>query len=130
MKSTFPTQSIVTDINALPLGPTGFAINSVPFFNMYNAGMLDAVDGTDGFEVLDMCLGHPQNLGAYHYHATPYCLLNEIQGVTNQVICGNANLIGTTQGSATSPPNSANNSLANVVLLVIAFLLHFVVICV
>eukprot|EP00800_Vazella_pourtalesii_P010690 TRINITY_DN2609_c0_g1_i2.p1 TRINITY_DN2609_c0_g1~~TRINITY_DN2609_c0_g1_i2.p1 ORF type:complete len:362 (+),score=37.54 TRINITY_DN2609_c0_g1_i2:130-1215(+) len=130
MKSTFPTQSIVTDINALPLGPTGFAINSVPFFNMYNAGMLDAVDGTDGFEVLDMCLGHPQNLGAYHYHATPYCLINEIQGVTNQVICENDNLIGTitTPGSATTSPNSANSTLANFLFLVIAFLLQVIII--
>ena len=103
MKSTFPTQSIKTDINALPLGPTGFAINSVPFYNMYNAGMLDAVNGTEGFEVLDMCLGHAQMFGAYHYHATPYCLINEIEGVTNAVICDNVHLIDVTS----TPSNSA-----------------------
>ena len=119
MKSNFPTQSIITDVNALPLGPTGFAINSVPFYNMYNSGMLDAVDGTEGFEILDMCLGHAQMFGAYHYHATPYCLINEIEGVTNQVICDNAHLIGVTS----APPNSAIlSSICHLLMLVLLFL--------
>ena len=118
MKSTFPTESITTDVNALPLGPTGFAINSVPFYDMYNSGMLDAVDGTEGFEVLDMCLGHAQMFGAYHYHTIPYCLINVIEGVTNEVTCENAHLI-----DSTSPPNSATpSSLSSLLVFVIVFL--------
>ena len=103
MKSIFPTSSIVTNVDALPFGPTGFAINSVPFFNMYNSGMLDAVNGDEGFEVLDMCLGHAQMQGGYHYHTIPYCLINEINGATNNVVCGNGGLTGTTMPTATAP---------------------------
>ncbi|KAI6650696.1 hypothetical protein LOD99_7747 [Oopsacas minuta] len=124
MKSVFPTQSIVTDVNALPFGPTGFAINSVPFFNMYNMGMLDAVDGSEGFEVLDMCLGHPQMFGAYHYHTTPHCLINELNGVTNAVSCGNSNNAATSSPNpvVTNSPNSTTNSPTITLVLLVTLL--------
>ena len=66
--------SIISDVNALPFGPIGFALNGVPFFNPYNVQKLDAVNPcSDGFEVMDYCGGHPQERGGYHYHAIPWC---------------------------------------------------------
>jgi hypothetical protein len=61
--------SIINDFSALPMGPIGFALNGVPFFNLYNKFRLDAVSrNSSGYEVMDLCHGHPDRRGVYHYH--------------------------------------------------------------
>lgn len=32
---------------------------------------------SEGYEVMDMCLGHPTGQGQYHYHSIPWCTFNE-----------------------------------------------------
>jgi YHYH protein len=53
---------------ALPMGPTGVAVNGVVFFNPFDAGMMDATD------LMDRCCGHPNPDGQYHYHKYPICV--------------------------------------------------------
>jgi hypothetical protein len=60
-------------ITRLPMGPIGVAINGVVFFNPFEQGGMNAVDGYS--EVwLDSCCGHPQQTGVYHYHKYPTCV--------------------------------------------------------
>ncbi len=61
------------EITTLPMGPIGTAINGVVFFNPFEAGGMNAVEGYS--EVwLDACCGHPQQTGVYHYHKYPSCV--------------------------------------------------------
>ncbi len=57
-------------VMALPMGPTGVAINGVPFYNPYNAEGADAAKN----EVFDECCGQPDPMGRYHYHIYPKCI--------------------------------------------------------
>ena len=60
-------------ITRLPMGPIGVALNGVVFFNPFEQGGMNAVDGYS--EVwLDSCCGHPQQTGVYHYHKYPTCV--------------------------------------------------------
>ncbi len=60
-------------ITRVPMGPIGVALNGVVFFNPFEAGGMNAVEGYS--EVwLDSCCGHPQQEGVYHYHKYPSCL--------------------------------------------------------
>ena len=60
-------------ITRLPMGPVGTAINGVVFFNPFEQGGMNAVEGYS--EVwLDACCGHPQQTGVYHYHKYPVCV--------------------------------------------------------
>lgn len=57
----------------VPMGPIGMALNGVVFFNPFEAGGMNAIEGYS--EVwLDSCCGHPQQSGVYHYHKFPSCL--------------------------------------------------------
>ena len=57
-------------ITRLPMGPVGTAINGVVFFNPFEQGGMNAVEGYS--EVwLDACNGHADPNRGYHYHATP-----------------------------------------------------------
>ena len=57
----------------LPMGPVGTALNGVVFFNPFEQGGMNAVEGYS--EVwLDACCGHPQQTGVYHYHKYPVCV--------------------------------------------------------
>ena len=61
------------EITTLPMGPIGMALNGVVFFNPFEQGGMNAVDGYS--EVwLDSCCGHPQQTGIYHYHKYPTCV--------------------------------------------------------
>jgi hypothetical protein len=53
---------------ALNMGPTGFAVNGVVFYNPFDAGMEDAAS------IMDRCCGHPSPDYAYHYHKYPICV--------------------------------------------------------
>ncbi|HEX3726491.1 MAG TPA: YHYH protein [Pirellulales bacterium] len=60
-------------ITRLPMGPVGMALNGVVFFNPFEAGGMNAIEGYA--EVwLDSCCGHPQQTGVYHYHKYPSCV--------------------------------------------------------
>lgn len=60
-------------ITRLPMGPIGMALNGVVFFNPFEQGGMNAVEGYS--EVwLDSCCGHPQQSGVYHYHKYPTCV--------------------------------------------------------
>ncbi|MES1213500.1 MAG: YHYH protein [Singulisphaera sp.] len=60
-------------VTRLPMGPIGMALNGVVFFNPFEAGGMNAVEGYS--EVwLDSCCGHPQQQGVYHYHKYPSCV--------------------------------------------------------
>ena len=60
-------------ITRLPMGPVGTALNGVVFFNPFEQGGMNAVEGYS--EVwLDSCCGHPAPDGIYHYHKYPSCV--------------------------------------------------------
>jgi hypothetical protein len=54
--------------HALPMGPTGVAVNGVVFFNPFDANMNDATS------IMDYCCGHPNPFNQYHYHKYPICV--------------------------------------------------------
>lgn len=54
-----------------PLGPIGMAVNGVAIFNQYAGGGRPLTNEINGF---DQYNGHPQQTGAYHYHAEPLYL--------------------------------------------------------
>jgi hypothetical protein len=61
------------EITRLPMGPIGTAMNGVVFFNPFEIGGMNAVEGYSE-EWLDSCCGHPQQTGIYHYHKYPTCV--------------------------------------------------------
>jgi hypothetical protein len=64
---------VAAEITRLPMGPIGVALNGVVFFNPFEQGGMNAVEGYS--EVwLDSCCGHPQQTGVYHYHKYPTCV--------------------------------------------------------
>lgn len=58
-----------------PLGPIGVSLNGVPFFNQYagpnNQPLTREINSFDQYN------GHPQQMGAYHYHIEPLYLTKE-----------------------------------------------------
>ena len=66
-----PTAEAMDPLNAtraLPMGPTGVAVNGVVFFNPFDA------DGADAHDLMDKCCGHPAPGDQYHYHKYPVCV--------------------------------------------------------
>ena len=60
-------------VTRVPMGPIGMALNGVVFFNPFEMGGLNAIEGYS--EVwLDSCCGHPEQRGVYHYHKYPSCV--------------------------------------------------------
>ena len=69
-----PLQPKLADkITRVPMGPIGTALNGVVFFNPFEMGGMNAVEGYSE-EWLDSCCGHPQQTGVYHYHKYPSCV--------------------------------------------------------
>ena len=60
-------------ITRIPMGPIGAALNGVVFFNPFERGGMNAVEGYSE-EWLDSWCGHPQQTGVYHYHKYPSCV--------------------------------------------------------
>jgi hypothetical protein len=73
-KFRFPLEPKKSDtITRVPMGPIGMALNGVVFYNPFEAGGRNAVEGYS--EVwLDSCCGHPDQRGVYHYHKYPSCV--------------------------------------------------------
>lgn len=62
---------IAAACSPVPLrGPIALALDGVPFFGPYNAQGQDAVT----HEQFDLCNGHPNEFGAYHYHQYSPCI--------------------------------------------------------
>jgi hypothetical protein len=59
--------------SCVPMGMIGVALNGVAIYNALDAGGRDAV----AHEVQDLCGGHPQREGQYHYHGPSPCLPDE-----------------------------------------------------
>jgi hypothetical protein len=59
--------------SCVPMGMIGVAMNGVAIYNALDAGGRDAV----AHEVQDLCNGHPQMEGEYHYHGPSPCLPGE-----------------------------------------------------
>jgi YHYH protein len=57
----------------LPMGMIGFTTTGVAFYNALD----DAVRDAAAHEVQDLCDGHPQGQGQYHYHSASPCLPGE-----------------------------------------------------
>lgn len=74
-----PKQPVVAaSPTCLPGGPIGMAINGIPLYNPWTSGSENAVEG-DTQEIFDLCDGHPDQRGQYHYHKMPAsCLLNDL----------------------------------------------------
>ena len=67
-----PSQS--STANPTQMGPIGFALNGIPFYNQYGAGGAPLDQEINSF---DQYNGHPapgQNGGRYHYHMEPFWL--------------------------------------------------------
>jgi len=63
-----PTPAEVS--RCVPMGMIGVALNGVAIFNALDDAGRDAV----AHEVQDHCSGHPQMMGAYHYHGPSSCI--------------------------------------------------------
>jgi hypothetical protein len=67
---TLPVPSAANKASCLPMGMIGIAANGVTIFNALDDSHRDAV----AHEAQDLCDGHPQRRGIYHYHSIPDCL--------------------------------------------------------
>ncbi|MBX3430261.1 MAG: YHYH protein [Hyphomonadaceae bacterium] len=56
--------------SCLPMGMIGFTLTGVAIYNALDAAGRDAA----AHEVQDLCDGHPQGRGQYHYHSASPCL--------------------------------------------------------
>lgn len=71
----------------LPMGPIGMAFNGVVFFNPFEQGGMNAVEGYS--EVwLDCCRGHPQHTGIDHYHKYSRCAKGSFPGDGHAPVIG------------------------------------------
>jgi YHYH protein len=59
--------------SCVPMGMIAVGLNGVAIFNALDGGGRDAV----AHEVQDLCNGHPQPQGQYHYHGPSPCLPNQ-----------------------------------------------------
>jgi hypothetical protein len=81
---TLPTNpQLAATSSCVPMGMIGVSLNGVAIFNALDAGGRDAV----AHEVLDLCNGHPQPEGQYHYHGPSSCLPNQ---TANETLIGYA----------------------------------------
>lgn len=63
-----PQEPTVADSpTCLPPGPIGVATNGVVFFNPWTSKGKNAIEQ----ETFDLCDGHPNGKGVYHYHKMP-----------------------------------------------------------
>lgn len=70
--------SMAEEPSCVPMGMIGVALNGVAIFNALDDSGRDAV----AHEVQDLCNGHPQRQGQYHYHGPSACLPNEADDET------------------------------------------------
>ncbi|MFA9219445.1 MAG: YHYH protein [Sphingomonadaceae bacterium] len=76
--------SIAAEPGCTGLGAIGILLNGVRLFNALDADGRDAV----AHEVQDACGGHPQRIGAYHYHDLTKCLAQNDQPGSHSPLVG------------------------------------------
>ncbi len=94
--TTFPTYVVESPLEVsitfnpqLAAAPTytglneiGVMLSGAPLYNPYEADQvyvaLDDAFEENGIPFLDSCNGHPSPPGAYHYHAIPVCITNNV----------------------------------------------------
>lgn len=64
--------------SCVPMGAIGVALDGVAIYNALDEAGRDAV----AHEVQDLCDGHPQGAGEYHYHGPSSCMPNITKGNT------------------------------------------------
>jgi YHYH protein len=68
---TLPARpQLAATASCVPMGMVGIAVNGVALFDALDDAHRDAV----AHETQDLCEGHPQRRGIYHYHSIPPCL--------------------------------------------------------
>jgi YHYH protein len=72
--------------SCLPMGPIGFLFTGGVFFNALDARGEDAV----AHEMQDVCQGHPEIGGTYHYHSVTTCLEAKTQAHEHSSLLGYA----------------------------------------
>lgn len=78
--------SAVEDIEC-KMGPVGIALNGVSIYGgsvNQQCDKVDTNDDTSEWTTFDMCAGHSQMAGDYHYHFPPSCLIAQAEA-TNAV---------------------------------------------
>ena len=71
MKFSIPHRPEIANApGCLSMGMIGFTVTGVAFYNALDDAGRDAA----AHEVQDLCDGHPQGKGQYHYHSTSPCL--------------------------------------------------------
>jgi hypothetical protein len=74
----------VSSPGCLSEGPIGYASNGVAIYDALDGGNRDAL----AWEVQDVCDGHPQRSGEYHYHAISRCLTGYAAGRSHSARVG------------------------------------------
>lgn len=62
--------AVANSASCVPMGAIGVALDGVAIYNALDDGGRDAV----AHEVQDLCNGHPQQQGEYHYHGPSPCM--------------------------------------------------------
>ncbi len=79
---SLPVAPAVADSpSCLPLGAVGVLRNGVYLFAAVDEANRDAV----AWETQDLCDGHPEQSGSYHYHGIPSCLIEAASGPSTVV---------------------------------------------
>lgn len=76
---------IAAEPSCVPMGMIGFALSGAALFNALDGRGDDAA----AHEIMDLCSGHPQQQGQYHYHDLSDCLVD-----TNSGPNGHSDLLG------------------------------------
>jgi hypothetical protein len=72
--------------SCLPMGPIGVLLSGAYLFNALDARGEDAV----AHEIQDGCQGHPERMGAYHYHSLTTCLTDSAASNAHSSLVGYA----------------------------------------
>jgi hypothetical protein len=85
-------QDIIYELPAIPeradtascveFGPIGIMLTGSAFFNVLDGPGRDAV----AHEILDLCQGHPESTGDYHYHDLSLCIEPESPGGHSELV--------------------------------------------
>ena len=82
----FRNPSVASQPSCIPAGPIGVATNGLVLYNPWTNQALNAVEG-DTAETFDMCDGHPDERGSYHYHKEPSsCLFSVTPGTPSPMV--------------------------------------------
>ena len=88
------TTSVACDVGAI-----GIALNGVSLYSGAvdaSCNLLDTTDDTSEWTAFDMCSGHSEMTGDYHYHFPPSCLIAQAEA-TNPTASGHSPQIGWAQ---------------------------------